>query len=279
VRRRIERYAPADVSLERWEQQLRRFVVPAVRAAAPTGIALMEQYLRVLTLISDWCVDNGVPLDVESVLDPDTVERWASEGLKHLPSRATYRTTARRLGRMITKSAPWEPRPERMKGRKIAVPYSPEEMAELLEDAERQPTALKRRGALTLIALGAGCGLDGRWVRTVRGSDVITTGVVVRLLVGLAKPAGDGLLIGATSTHRNNTSKLTASLKRGSGHPVLSVPRLRSTWIVEHLTRGTRLPELLAAAGTTRIEPFDDLLVYVRPMEPLVAERMLRGTG
>jgi hypothetical protein len=132
----------------------------------------------------------------------------------------------------------------------------------------------------------------------VRGSDVITTGVVVRvlvtgeaprsvpvldryedLLVGLAKPAGDGLLIGATSTHRNNTSKLTASLKRGSGHPVLSVPRLRSTWIVEHLTRGTRLPELLAAAGTTRIEPFDDLLVYVRPMEPLVAERMLRGTG
>jgi hypothetical protein len=258
----------------------------------------MEQYLRVLTLIADWCTDNGVLLDVESVLDPDTVERWASEGLKHLPSRATYRTTARRLGRMLTKSAPWEPRPERMRGRKIAVPYFPEQMEQLLEDAERQPTPLMRRGALTLIALGAGCGLDGRWVRTVRGPDVTRTGAVVRvlvtgeaprsvpvleryegLLVRLAEEAGDELLIGATSTHRNRTSKLTASLKRGPGHPVLSVPRLRSTWIVEHLTRGTRLPELLAAAGTSRIEPFDDLLVYVQPLERSAAARMLRGKG
>ena len=41
---------------------------------------------------------------------------------------------------------------------------------------------------------------------------------------------------------------------------------------------GTRLPELLAAAGTKRIETFDALLKYVPAMDPAKALDMLRGS-
>ena len=185
-----------------------------------------------------------------------------------------------------------------MARRKVALPYSPREIDLLEEDAHRQSTKTKRRAALALVALGAGAGLDGRWATRVRGNDVSASNDVVAVTVGaprarsvpvldryedllleLAMQAGDGYIVGGTSTHRNRTNKLASAFERGHGRPRLSVPRLRSTWIVEHLRRGTRLPELLDAAGTSRIESFDELLAYVEPMEREAAASMLRGTG
>lgn len=298
VARRIEGYAPRDIPSPLWEETLRPFMLPALRASKPVGLAAMEQFARVLTLISAWCLEQGIPLDIEIVLDPDTVERCFSEGMRHIPSRGVYRTVLRRLGRMLTKKAPWQPRPEPMTRRKVALPYSPAELAAVEEDARRQPTAIKRRTALGLIALGAGAGLDGRWATRVRGTDVARAGGVVTvrvsgkrprsvvvldryedLLLDLAAEAGAGYIVGGPSPHRNRTNKRVSSLARGHGHPKLSVPRLRSTWIVEHLSRGTRLPELLEAAGTSRIETFDELLAFVEPVEPGGAEAMLRGPG
>jgi len=293
---RIENYTPADVPHELWGSTLRPFVIPALIAARPRGIATMEQFARVLTLISVWCLEQGIDLNVEKVLDPDTVERFFALGLRDLPSRGTYRTVLRRLGRELTKAAPWEPRPEPAPRRKIRPPYTPQELALLEMDARAQPTHDKRRTAMGFIALGAGAGLDGRWVTRVRGSDVTRTGDAVLVHVGepraravpvlarsedlvlaLAEAAGDGFIIHRSTEHRNRTNKLAASLARGPDHPVLSVPRLRSTWIVEHLRRGTRLPELLAAAGPTKIESIDDLLQYVEPLDETLATRLLRG--
>jgi integrase len=296
VARRIHVYRPRDVPADLWESQLRGFVVPAVAAAKPVGTASMQQFARVLTLISAWCVEQAIPLEVDSVLDPDTVERFCAAGLKHLSSRATYRAVLRRLGRELTTSAPWEPRPEPIPRRQVARPYSPAEMLAVVEDASRQSSASKRRAALTLIALGAGAGLDGRWVASVKRSAVIRRGPVVGVEVGPPRPRripvleryaellldltadhDEGYLIGGTSTHRNRLSRFIAILERGKGHPRLSVTRLRSTWIVEHLRRGTRLPELLEAAGTSRIESFDALVGFVEPMAAEDAAAMLRG--
>jgi hypothetical protein len=74
-----------------------------------------------LTLIAAWCIKQGIPLGIEQVLDPDTVERFCSRGLKKTPSRGSYRATLRRLGRELTTKAPWEPRPEPMPARKVSV--------------------------------------------------------------------------------------------------------------------------------------------------------------
>jgi hypothetical protein len=267
-------------------------------AARPSGRASFEQFARVLTLIAVWAHQEGMALDVEVVLDPDTVERFFSEGLRDLPSRGTYRTTLRRLGRALTRKAPWQPRPEPMRRRKVALPYTAAELAALQEDARHQSTASRRRGATALIALGAGAGLDGRWVTKVHGTDVRRVGSVVVVRVGhprprdvpvldqfeeevlrLAAEAGDELLIGGSSSHRNRTNLLVKRLEVGHRHPRLSVPRLRSTWIVEHLSRGTRLPEQLTAAGNILIETFDQLLEFVPPLEEEHVRRMLRGDG
>jgi hypothetical protein len=298
VARRIEEYTPRDISTAFWKKTLRPFVLPALRAAEPVGLAAMERFARVLTLIANWCVKEGIPLDIEVVLDPDTVERFCSKGLKKTASRPSYRATLRRLGRELTTEAPWEPRPEPMPARNVALPYSEAEMGALLEDAYRQSTPARSRAARALIALGAGAGLDGRWVRKVRGTDVVRIGWGVAVKVGaprprvvpvltahedeivrLAEEAGDGYLVGGTTTHRNRTNEISARFEDGHNHPKLAPARLRSTWIVTHLRIGTRLPELLDAAGTKRIETFDALLKYVPEMDPSRALDMLRGSA
>ncbi len=70
-------------------------------------------------------------------------------------------------------------------------------------------------------------------------------------IVRLAEEAGDEYLVGGNTTHRNRTNEIAARFEDGHNHPKLEPKRLRSTWIVTHLTLGTRLPELLAAAGTS----------------------------
>jgi hypothetical protein len=297
IERRIEAYVPRDIPTPVWEGKLRPFVIPTLHAAAPVGMAAMERFARVLTLIAAWCLKEGIPLDIEVVLDPDTVERFCSKGLKKTASRSSYRATLRKLGRELTTTAPWEPRPEPMPARLPAPPYSETELAALIGDTIRQSTAGRRRKAQALIVLGVGAGLDGRWARKVRGIDVVRLGWGVGVKVGAPSPrvvpvlaayeeeivrlteqAGDEYLVGGRTTHRNRTNEIAARFEEGHNHPKLSSPRLRSTWIVTHLTLGTRLPELLAAAGTTRIETFDALLRYVPEMDPSKALDMLRGS-
>src|SRR5260370_12198355 len=65
--------------------------------------------------------------------------------------------------------------------------------------------------------------------------------------------------------------------KVGHGHPALSAARLRSTWLVHHLTVGTRLPELMRAAGLTGVTVLSDLLADVPVLEDEQAAVMLRG--
>jgi hypothetical protein len=298
IARRIDGYAPRDIATSVWSKTLRPFVIPALRASKPVGLAQMERNARVLTLIAAWCAKQGIALDIEQVLDPDTVERFCSTGLKKTPSRGSYRATLRKLGRELTTKAPWEPRPEPMPARKVAPPYLAAEMRSLFQDARHQSTLARRRAAIALSLLGAGAGLDGRWARKVRGTDVHRASGVVLVRVGAPRPrevpvlkefedellalaaeAGDEYLVGGHTTHRNRTNEIVARFEDGHNHPKLEPKRLRSTWIVTHLTLGTRLPELLAAAGTSRIETFDELLRYVPEMERGAAERMLRGSS
>jgi hypothetical protein len=183
-----------------------------------------------------------------------------------------------------------------MPPRKAAPPYTRSELNSLWEDAVRQSTPARRRASTALIALGAGAGLDGRWARKVRGTDVVGTGWVVCVRVGapnarvipvlaewedeilrLAEEACDDYLVGGATTHRNRTNDIITRFEDGNDHLKLASNRLRSTWIVTHLSMGTRLPELLSAAGTRRIETFDALLKYVSGLDESATARMLRG--
>jgi hypothetical protein len=291
-------YRPAEVDPGRHED-IRRFVWDCVRQLGwDTDLdgAAAWRVLWELARIASWAVAEGLPLDVEVVLDPATVERFIAVGLAGDPSRATYRAVLRRVGPRLTKRAPWQPRPATVARRQVAPPYSRVELGQLMEDAVLQPTSNRVRAARALLALGAGVGLDGRWVARVVASDVERVDGIVLVSVGepaarrvpvlggwdeevleLAANAGSEFLVGGRSTSKNRVGALASWLVVSQGHPRFSASRLRSTWLVTHLTLGTRLPELAAAAGMQGVTVLSDLLRYVPATNEAEAARMLRG--
>ncbi len=292
----LRRYEPRSVSSRLWQTRLRDFVVPAVVALAPVGLSSAGATARVLTQLSAWCLAQGMALEWESILDPDTVERFVSIGIPHDRCRGTYRATLRRLGPLLTTKAPWEPRAEAVNRRRVALPYSPDELDLLWRDAQHQATPARLRAGSALIALGAGAGLDGRWSTRVAAEDVVRRDGVIFVRVGepaarlvpllarwedvvldLASSARDEFLVGGRSLACNRAGDLARKFKVGHGHPALSAPRLRSTWLVHHLTVGTRLPELMPAAGLEGITVLSDLLPNVACLDESEAARMLRG--
>lgn len=297
----LEGYEPRSVTTSLWRGQLRDFVVPAVAKLAPATPSSAGEIARALTRISVWCMSQGTALTWDQILDPDTVERFVSErfvsvGITEDRCRGTYRALLRRLGPLLTSKAPWEPRPEAINRRQVAPPYSPEELDGLWRDAQHQSTPARLRAGQALIALGAGAGLDGRWSTRVTATDVFRRDGVVFVGVGepvarevpvlarwepvvlqLAATAGDQFLVGGHSLSRNRAGFLACKFVPAHGHPALSAPRLRSTWLVHHLTVGTRLPELARAAGLAGVTVLSDLLPNVSVMDQAEAARILRG--
>jgi hypothetical protein len=294
----LAEYRPAEVDPARHED-IRRFVWDCVYRLGWDGDvdgSAAWRVLRELARITAWAVAEGLPLDVEVVLDPDTVERFIAVGLAGDPSRATYRAVLRRVGPRLTKRAPWQPRPATVARRQVAPPYSRQELGVLMEDAQLQPTSNRVRAARALLALGAGAGLDGRWLARVTASDISRDDGVVLVSVGepatrrvpvlagwenevldVAANAGREFLVGGFSTSKNRASALATWLVVGQGHPRFSASRLRSTWLVTHLALGTRLPELARAAGMQGVTVLSDLLRYVPAVDDAAAARILRG--
>lgn len=287
-------YRPQGVAPGCWAMA-RPFVLACAFQLDLKATASGHRMLRLLGQLALWCLAEGVALEPELVLDPETVERFVGslpEGL----SRATYRAELRRVGPLLTSSAPWEPRPAAIARRQVAAPYTDREVASLCQAAALQPTAARVRGARALLALGLGAGLDGRWASRVTADDVADTawGVLVRVgdpaprvvpvlarweseVLDLAASAGSRFLIGGRSKARNRLGRLAASLVVGHGQPAFSASRCRSTWLVAHLRMGTRLPELAQAAGLSGVTVLSDLLEHVDPLEDLEAAQMLRG--
>ena len=291
----LARYRPQDFGLARWVA-VRPFVVVCAEELGLDGGAAALRAVRVLARLAAWAVGQGLPLDVEVVLDPDTVERFIGSGVGHDRSRATYRAELRRLGPLLTRRAPWEARPLAVSRRQVAAPYTPREVSQLRAFAAAQPTVQRVRAARALLALGAGAGLDGRWVARVSAQDVFAAqmAVLVRVtepgtravpvlaswedeVLDLKATAGDQYLVGGYSTARNRAGALAASLVVPNGCPRFSASRLRSTWLVAHLVSGTRLPELARAAGLQGLTVLSDLLPFVAALDQDEAAALLRG--
>lgn len=292
----LGRYSPTSIPADLWLSQLRELILSAVLRLDPPSPAVAIRFARLLARIATWAISESLPLDWEIVLDPDTVERFVTSLPVGARSRATYRADLRRIGPALTRRAPWPPPPAVLPRRAAPHPYSAGELDSLRRIALLQSSPLRRRSARALVTLGAGAGLDGRWVAGVRAVDVSRhdDGVLVQVgppnaravpvlaafeddVAELAARAGDQFLVGGTSTCRNRAGELASRIEVPRGVPRLSVPRLRATWLVHHLTVGTRLPELANAAGLVGVAVLSDLLSFVPAAALEDAHRMLRG--
>lgn len=289
-------YRPRGVAEESWQAAVRSFVIEAVLDLRPPGEASAKHDARDLGRLAAWAYQRGLPLDREVVLSPAVVEQHLIAWPYTDKLRPTVRSNLRRIGHRLTTRAPWEARPAALARRSVATPFSKEDIALLWRAATQQPSPGRRRSAEALVALGAGVGLNGRWNTRITGHDIReVSGIVlvdvpepsprtVPVLAGwedrilaLAARAKDEPLVGQASDSKNHGARLRSRILTPTGVPLLSVGRLRSSWLVEHLRIGTRLPELAAAAGLVGVTVLSDLLPYVEPLDEKSAWALLRG--
>jgi integrase len=211
------------------------------------------------------------------------IEAYCLRGLSHRRSatRGTYRSVLRRLSD--------DPRPKaapRFVGSRAQPPYSAAEGAELFVIARAQRTAWRRRSALALVALGMGGGLRAGEIVAARRCDVVVSASGVELhvagelsrivpVVGEAAQVLGRLSRGDAALHlfhpeeadrsyANFVNDFCRHVVHDPSSPKLSVARLRSSFVCEHLSAGTKLAELLALTGIHEVE---SLLYYSRHVE------------
>ena len=276
----IAGYSPRGV-----DEEAARFARSLVAAAAPESLNRAKALLFAASRLGAFGEAVGLELKEAVLLRPSVIERLCAPGTTTMsaPTRRTLRTNLRAIARRVSPLGPEAPRLSRERAKS---PYTRAEIAAYLALADAQPTESRRMRAGALVCLGAGAGLVGADLKAVCGSDVVrrSGGVVVAVRAGrcprvvpvlsryhdrlrcAARFAGARLLIGGTSTSRRNvTTPLTASLSGGADLPRLDIARLRATWLCE-VAEAIGLRGFMDAAGIVCSQRLGDLISHLEVM-------------
>ncbi len=243
-------YEPRVVSSDDW-RVVSSFVVGNLSRVHGIGWDGMKQAVRALTRLSVWCVSEGIALDAERVLHPDTVDRFVVVHSRVLSKQtlSKLRDDLRRLGPALTTRAPWLPGEKSIGRTLLSAPYTSREVALIDRDVSGQRTGRLIIAARAIRTLGLGCGIAGRGNAMIHGTDITrqTDGAAVVMtpsgrkvicleryaddLVELAELAGSGRIVGSsiTTTDKNLSSNLARSVHIDSGRIKLRSARLRAT--------------------------------------------------
>ncbi len=273
VQAAIDRFSPHLVSLE-----AACFAKEVTAAAAPKTVNRTKAYLFAASRLGAFCESVGLELSAEVALHPSVIERCCAPQVTKMsaPTRRTVRTNLRAIARALDTAPP----PIWLSREHAKLPYTRAEIAAYLALADAQPTESRRMRASALICLGAGAGLVGADLKAITGTDVCSRsgGVVVCVrqgrrprvvpvlsryhdrLLAAAAFTRTRLVIGGTSTSRRNvTTPLTASLAGGRDLPRLEIARLRATWLYE-VAGAIGLRAFMDAAGITCSQRLGDLV-------------------
>jgi hypothetical protein len=272
------------------------FARHVVTRAEPKSPARAKALLFAAGKLGTFAAAVGLELVPESVLSPSLIERFiVTEGVLLGPAtRRTLRSNLRFVSAANSTNAP--PAPVPLSREQAKAPYSGTQIDAYLALADAQPTPARRARLFGLVALGAGAGLMGADLRTVRGSDVMARsgGVIVAVsggrprvvpvlaryhdrLAAAARFAGTGYVIGGYSASRRNvTSGLVASLAGGADLPALEASRLRATWL-STCAEIIGLKGFMDAAGIVCTQRLGDLVATLEPLDEKAAVALLGG--
>jgi hypothetical protein len=214
---------------------------------------------------------------------------------KGLSSIATEESRLITLGRSINPHGAWpkqsDPRP-----RLVTPPYTAEEVAQLEADVAANSGLAARHGEAFLV-LGLGAGLDGRELRTLGPEhchDLGAAGVYIeangrrvpvlaqyedRLRALIVSTPEGAPLIGGNAHYCNAVNEARRRVITSADGPALNLGRLRNTWLLTHLAMGTRVKELLKAAGLMGLNPVSDLARFLPELDNADAQVELRGAS
>ena len=297
VTRKIEDFAP-QIPAHHWVA-IGPFVRAAITDVEPVSPDLAKKALSVVTTHTHWAWQRGCELDRSVVFDRLVIEEFIAAGCPSNWSAGTRRNMRGQLfkvSRSLLGDESNVPRIYPVRGDNPAAPYSANELAALRSWAKGQRTPLRRRNVSALLALGAGAGLKVDDLVSLRPRDIVEIeGFVIVNVVGkrprqvpvLADWMDDLLEVisnlspdeyvfvpGRTGSGRNLVND---TVRNTSGVFKSNTFRLRSTWIVHHLTIGTPLKPLMAAAGVNSCDLFSRYFQFVPDVETSEARRLLRG--
>jgi hypothetical protein len=293
----IARFTPDSVPASQWAH-----IGPTVRrwaeAAAPESAYSARTLLSIATQLVVWTESIGLPLKADTILHPDVIDRFVTEGCAQLAdgTRLNYRRHLRVIGAAVLGHSIYPPRPLPIRRAGVLPPYSSIEIAALLSWARGLPTARFRHTAEGILALGLGAGLTSQEISRLVGTDIEAgpDGVFVSVIgdqarlvpvlfrwekavAQLAREAGSGpvLMPDRTRISRHQLKNFMARCPSGDA-PVLDTGRLRSSWICHHLAVGTDIRALEAASGVKALQVVK-YLAHVPALDPEVALGQLRG--
>lgn len=176
-------------------------------------------------------------------------------------------------------------------------PYKPKEIASLLAWAEWQSTAARRANARTLLSLGLGAGLSAVEIGHFRIRDIRIDedGVVAHVQGDRERDVPvlrawesnlidryrqlDGDRWAFRENHTDFYPNLVSNFVNRSKATVVrpQAQRMRTTWLVTHLTAGTPLAALVSAAGVESLAGLGRYLRFVGTVDEVIARAALRG--
>lgn len=269
------------------------FARTVVCEAAPSSPARAKALLFATSRLAVFATEVGLDLDVSVVLHPAVIERFvavATTGMSS-PTRRTVRTNLRHVAQRVGPAR--RPRPAVLPRERIKTPYTDAEVDAYLRLADTQPTLGRRMRTVGLIGLGAGAGLTGGDLRSVRGTDIVgrSGGMVVvvsgprarvvpvavryqQRLAVVASFFGSELIIGRDLSRRNVTTALIDSLAGGADLCRLDTRRLRSTWLAACATT-IGLKAFMTAAGVACTQRLGDLVASLPDIDETDAVTIL----
>jgi len=269
------------------------FAKAVTQACGPRNKSRAKSLLHATSRLAEFGQSAGLELRFEVLLHPSVIERFCAIGMPGV-TPATRRTVRSNLRYVAARVLEAQARPIGLPRERAKASYTDSEISSYLALAEAQPTEARRMHATGLICLGAGAGLMGADLRSVRGRDVCLRYGAVMVGVSGARPravpviarfsdlllraadfADDGFVIGGESGSRKNvTTPLVRSIAGGSHLPPLQTGRLRATWL-SACAKAIGLRAFMDAAGISCSQRLGDIVARLDPMEEQRAVELL----
>jgi hypothetical protein len=277
--------------------RIRPFLHDAITASALQGAESVRKHCTHLVELAVYALGRGTDLSVRSVLTTAIIDEYVRVGM----AEESDHLRAERRRRLLALARTANPGPEvpqtltPIPHSSVKPCYTPAELAIIKRACHVQPTEARRRDLASVVALGAGAGLDSVDLRdlfTEHLQDDAEDGILVHvqgprprivpvrvafedLLRGAIAGRADGGLIGTKQDRRNTAAR---AVERAALHnvPHIEPSRLRATWLADLMTDPIPIAVILQAAGLKSARTLSELQPH---LDAWAAHKGLSGTA
>ncbi|MGY1618169.1 hypothetical protein ACI797_15630 [Geodermatophilus sp. SYSU D00691] len=266
---------------------IRPFLRTVITASTLTGAESVRKHCTHIAGLAAYAIRRGVTLEPVQVLTTAFIDEYVRRGMTAVGDsvKAERRRRLLALARTVNPGPTTPARLTPIGHSAVKPPYTPTELAVITRVCRTQPTEAKRRDLSTVVALGAGAGLDSidlRHLYTEHIEDLGADGLQVHVqqprprivpvrsrLEDRLRSAVDGRrsgeLVLGDKVDRRNTAARAVENAALYNVPHIEAARLRATWLADLMTDTVPIGVLLNAAGLKSARTLVDLVPHLGP--------------